>query len=166
MIRAPVRFKTNRRVEFRDTDAAGIVHFSAFFVYMEQAEHEMLRHSGLSVILEDADGPISWPRVSASCDYRNPAKFEDVLQVEVSIDRLTQRSVTYGFRFTRDEKLIASGSITAVCCRIGPDGSHRAAKIPAWFARKLRGEEEPKVEGAKRRRVEKSTGRKVKKSKK
>lgn len=161
MIRAPVRFKTNRRVEFRDTDAAGIVHFSAFFVYMEQAEHEMLRHAGLSVILEDADGPISWPRVSASCDYRNPAKFEDVLQVEVSIDRLTQRSVTYGFRFTREETLIASGSITAVCCRIKPDGSHRAAKIPAWFARKLRGEEEPKS-----RRLEKSKGRKSKKSKK
>ena len=129
MIRAPVRFKTNRRVEFRDTDAAGIVHFSAFFVYMEQAEHEMLRHVGLSVILEDADGPISWPRVSASCDYRNPAKFEDVLEVEVSVNRLTQRSVTYGFRFSRDETLIASGSITAVCCRIKPDGSHRGRRF-------------------------------------
>jgi len=164
VIRAPVRFKTNRRVEFRDTDAAGIVHFSAFFVYMEQAEHEMLRNAGLSVVLEDADGPISWPRVSASCDYRNPAKFEDVLQVEVSISRLTQRSVTYGFRFTRDETLIATGSITAVCCRIRPDGSHRAAKIPAWIARKLRGEDESKAEGAKGPKVEKPKRRRGKKA--
>lgn len=156
MIRAPVRFKTNRRVEFRDTDAAGIVHFSAFFVYMEQAEHEMLRHAGLSVVLEDADGPISWPRVSASCDYRNPAKFEDVLEIEVSVNELTRRSVTYGFRFTRDETLIATGSITAVCCRIRPDGSHRATRIPAWIARKLRGEEESKVAEAKSRKAKKS----------
>ena len=36
-------FRTTRRVEFRDTDAAGIVHFSAFFFYMESVEHEFLR---------------------------------------------------------------------------------------------------------------------------
>ncbi|MCG8653286.1 MAG: hypothetical protein MI861_25835, partial [Pirellulales bacterium] len=39
-------FSTKRRVEFRDTDAAGIVHFSAFFPMMEAAEHEMLRSLG------------------------------------------------------------------------------------------------------------------------
>ena len=42
-------FKTRRRVEFRDTDMAGIVHFSVFFAYMEQAEHELLRSLGLGV---------------------------------------------------------------------------------------------------------------------
>ena len=58
-------YKTTRRVEFRDTDAAGMVHFSVFFVYMEQAEHELLRHLGLSVVLSDESGPISFPRVAA-----------------------------------------------------------------------------------------------------
>ena len=146
MNRAPVCFKTNRRVEFRDTDAAGIVHFSAFFVYMEQAEHELLRHLGLSVMLEDADGHISWPRVSASCDYRNAAKFEDVLQIEVTINEVGHTSVTYGFCFTRDEVTIATGSITAVCCRIKPDGTHRATRIPVKIAEKLRGETEAESE--------------------
>lgn len=37
------RLESERRVECRDADAAGIVHFSAFFVYLEQAEHELLR---------------------------------------------------------------------------------------------------------------------------
>ena len=41
-------FVTSRRVEFSDTDAAGIVHFVAFFRMMEQAEHELLRSVGLS----------------------------------------------------------------------------------------------------------------------
>ena len=45
-------FKTSRRVQFRDTDAAGIVHFSVFFTYMEQAEHEFLLSVGLGVISE------------------------------------------------------------------------------------------------------------------
>ena len=41
--------QTRRRVEFRDTDAAGIVHFSAFFFWMESAEHELLRAAGVTV---------------------------------------------------------------------------------------------------------------------
>ena len=45
-------FKTQRRVEFRDTDTAGIVHFSNFFAYMEQAEHALLRSIDLGVICD------------------------------------------------------------------------------------------------------------------
>ena len=78
-------FHTTRRVEFRDTDAAGIAHFSVFFVYMEQAEHELLRHLGLSVMFHDDQGRISFPRVGARCDYQRAVKFEDVVDIEVSI---------------------------------------------------------------------------------
>ena len=53
--RMPQSFRTSRRVEFRDTDAAGIVHFSVFFTWMEAAEHELLRSLGLSVVLEGRD---------------------------------------------------------------------------------------------------------------
>jgi 4-hydroxybenzoyl-CoA thioesterase/acyl-CoA thioester hydrolase len=109
---------------------------------MEQAEHEMLRHLGLSVVLEEGDVRISWPRVSASCDYRNPARFEDVLQIEVTITEVGHTSVNYGFHFTRGNERVATGSITAVCCRVQPDGSHRAIRIPARVGRKLRGEAE------------------------
>ena len=55
----------HRRVEFRDTDAAGLAHFSTYFTFMEEAEHEFLRRRGLSVLMHDADGPLSWPRVAA-----------------------------------------------------------------------------------------------------
>ena len=44
----PEPYRTTRRVEFRDTDAAGIVHFSAFFFYMESVEHEFLRQPTFS----------------------------------------------------------------------------------------------------------------------
>jgi len=42
----PASFRTTRRVEFGDTDMAGIVHFARFFCFMESAEHEMLRSLG------------------------------------------------------------------------------------------------------------------------
>jgi len=110
-------FSVQRRVEFRDTDAAGIVHFSAFFPMMESAEHELLRHLGLSVMQPLENGShLTWPRVSASCNYLNSARFEDILTVEVSIAKIGTTSLTYRFLFRRDDLVIARGEITAVCC--------------------------------------------------
>ena len=76
-------FRTTRRVEFSDTDAAGIAHFTAFFRYMEQAEHELLRSVGLSVKMSGPDGEFGWPRVGARCDFTSTAKFEDLVEIEV-----------------------------------------------------------------------------------
>lgn len=112
----PTPFIHTRRVEFRDTDTAGIVHFSNFFAYMEQAEHEMLRSVGLGVICEVDGEEISFPRVNAGCNYRQAIKFEEMIDVHVYVDRIGTKSVTYGFEFFRDSTLVADGTITVVCC--------------------------------------------------
>jgi len=130
-------YKTTRRVEFRDTDAAGMAHFSVFFVFMEEAEHELLRHLGLSVMLSDDDGPISFPRVGARCDYQRSVKFEDVLEIEVSIVRLGQKSITYEFNFSHAGTPVASGQTTTVCCRLDGHGNPASMPIPAWVSQKL-----------------------------
>jgi len=85
-------FHTTRRVEFCHTDAAGIIHFGAFFEFMEQAEHELLRSRDLSVFMNDDAGIISWPRVAARCEFRSAARFEDMLDIEVNISRLGRRA--------------------------------------------------------------------------
>src|SRR5262245_16815689 len=131
-------FVTTRRVEFSDTDAAGIVHFVAFFRMMEQAEHDLLRSVGLSVVMHDSAGTISWPRVSAKCDFTAAARFEDVLEIEVRISRLGKRSITYAHRFLRDGKELATGEITAVCCRIKDDKPPKSIDIPATMVKKLK----------------------------
>jgi acyl-CoA thioester hydrolase len=131
-------FVTTRRVEFSDTDAAGIMHFAAFFRMMEQAEHELLRSVGLSVMIDDAAGKMSWPRVAAKCDFRSAARFEDVLQIEVQIVRLGTSSITYSHRFLRDGQLLAEGQITAVCCRVALGQPPESIPIPAAFAEQLR----------------------------
>lgn len=130
-------FHTQRRVEFADTDAAGITHFSVFFQFMEEAEHEFLRARGLSVILEDAEGTLSWPRVSAHCDFISAVRFEDVLDIDVGILRLGSKSVTYKFTFSCGGRPVAGGQMTAVCCRFDPDGTPRSVPIPQWIADKL-----------------------------
>ena len=131
-------FVTTRRVEFSDTDAAGIVHFVAFFRMMEQAEHDLLRSVGLSVVAGDDAGTISWPRVNASCEFEAAARFEDLLEIEVRIARLGNKSVTYAHRISRAGQPLAAGEITSVCCRLRAGQPPEPIQIPAWFADKLR----------------------------
>ena len=45
----PSEYRLRRRVQFHETDAAGIVHFSWFYRYMEEAEHALWRQAGLSI---------------------------------------------------------------------------------------------------------------------
>ena len=63
-------FKAVRRVEFSETDMAGIVHYSNFFRYMETAEHGFFRSLGHSVVMDKFEPPLGWPRVRAECEYR------------------------------------------------------------------------------------------------
>ena len=132
-------FTATRRVEFRDTDAAGIMHFASFFPLMESVEHEFLRHLGLSVLAHDDAGPFSWPRVNAQCDFQGAARFEDVLIVTLRISRLGTKSVTYQFDVRHDDRPVATGSMTAVCCRLPKSGTTlQSIPIPTEIAEKLR----------------------------
>src|SRR3954469_9426231 len=90
-------FCVSRTVEFGDTDMAGIVHFANFFRYMESAEHAFLRACGLSVVAEWEGEPVSFPRVSASCDYLRPVRFQDVIDTAVRVERVGRSSVHFAF---------------------------------------------------------------------
>jgi acyl-CoA thioester hydrolase len=132
-------FTATRRVEFRDTDAAGIMHFASFFPLMESVEHEFLRSLGLSVLAEDDAGPFSWPRVNAQCDFQGAVRFEDVLTITLGISRLGNKSITYQFDVRHDDRPVATGSMTAVCCRLPARGSElQSMPISAEIAGKLR----------------------------
>lgn len=131
-------FRVRRRVEWCDTDAAGIAHFTAYFRYMEAAEHELLRHLGLSVQMHDAAGKLSWPRVNVDCDFRGSLRFEDEPTIDVNLVRLGEKSATYRFDFTLDGVLVATGTTTAVCCRVVEGEPLQAIAIPAEIAAKLR----------------------------
>jgi YbgC/YbaW family acyl-CoA thioester hydrolase len=131
-------FRTQRLVEFADTDMAGIVHFSAFFRWMEAAEHAFLRSRGLSVSMDWEGRHLSFPRVSAACDFHRPAHFEDVLDVEVRLERLGTRSVSYSVEFSRRGERIASGRLSTVCCRVGPEpGAIESVPIPEGMQARL-----------------------------
>jgi YbgC/YbaW family acyl-CoA thioester hydrolase len=136
-------FTTHRRVEFADTDMGGIVHFSRFFVFMETAEHQFLEALGTRVHVEDEGRQIGWPRVAASCEYRRPARFGDVLEIRVRVRRKGTRSMTYEFSFRQEGQEIAAGRMTSVCCVLGPGAEVRSLPIPEPIASRV--EEAPET---------------------
>src|ERR1700742_3993554 len=90
-------FKVIRRVEFSETDMAGIVHYANFFRYMETAEHGFVRSLGHSVVMNDFDPPLGWPRVRAECEYRIPLRFEDEIEIHLLVTLKKNKSLTYTF---------------------------------------------------------------------
>ncbi len=135
---APEVFVTERRVEFCETDAAGIVHFAAMICYMEQAEHAFWRHLESSVVQSlPTGGRLSWPRVRVECDYRGTARFEDLLQVSVRLARLGSKSLTFAFELSREGQIIAEGKMVTVCCEVQPNQPLSSVPIPDSLRKKL-----------------------------
>lgn len=146
-------FAYARFVEFADTDAAGIVHYSVLIRYMESAEHALLRHLGLTIaptanraqtILpaaapsgEPALASFAWPRVKVECDFRSPAYFEDQLDVRIGVQRIGRGSIQYAAAVVGEQQqLICTGrTVVAACTR--QDRRLVPATVPALWRERL-----------------------------
>jgi acyl-CoA thioester hydrolase len=134
----PTPFTSTRRVEFGDTDMAGIMYFANFFRFMESAETDLLHTLGLSVSWRDGGVKWGFPRVSVACDFKKPARFEDVLTVAVTVERVGPKSVTYRFDFTNQHgDPLAVGRITSVFCRSDGPGHLESVEMPDEMRTKL-----------------------------
>jgi YbgC/YbaW family acyl-CoA thioester hydrolase len=126
-----------RRVQFSETDMAGMVHFSWYFRYMEEAEHALWRASGLTIA--DPDRGVGFPRVSAACDFRAPLHFEDEIEVHIRIEELTRRSIRYACTISCGDRIAATGSMTVACVNRRPGEPRRAVDMPDEIAARLGG---------------------------
>jgi YbgC/YbaW family acyl-CoA thioester hydrolase len=133
-------FKIVRRVEFSDTDMAGIVHNAVYFRYMESAEHAFFRSLGLSVVPRKTGPPVGWPRVHSACDFFAPLRFEDEVEIHLLVAEKKSKSVTYAFRLyklnDKERPEVARGLITVVCVTLA-GGKMKAMKIPKAIGDKI-----------------------------
>lgn len=117
-----------RRVTYPETDASGIVHFTNFFKYVEEAEHALWRAVGLSI--ESRDPGIGFPRVAASFAYRRPLRFEDEFEVHLRVAEKTAKTMRYAALLMKDGELLAEGSLMIICVRRTPGQPMKATEIP------------------------------------
>lgn len=131
-------FKLTRRVEFAETDMAGIMHFANFFRFMESTEHAFYRSLGFSVTLAKEGGFKGLPRVHASCDFRAPLRCEDEVEVHLLVREKRSKALTYDFVFRKAGAEVARGAVTVVCVEF--DAATRSMKsvpLPPLMAEKI-----------------------------
>ena len=119
--------RLRRLVQFHETDAAGMVHFSWFYRYMEEAEHALWRAAGLSVA-EVAD--VFFPRVSASFDFQSPLRFGDEFDIVIRITGFSEKTIRYACAIMRGDTPIAIGTLIAACVGVTPGQPLKAVPIP------------------------------------
>ena len=132
-------FKLKRRVEFADTDMAGIAHFSNFFRWMEATEHAFFRSLGFTLHENDPDstqgGMRGFARVHADCDYRRPLRYPDEFEVRLLVRDVHETSIEYAFAFLQADSEVARGSLEVVYVARGAgDESMRRTPIPQAIA--------------------------------
>jgi acyl-CoA thioester hydrolase len=124
-----------RRVQFHETDLAGIVHFSWYFKYMEEAEHALWRSVGMSIVPPGNDWGL--PRVNASIDFKAPLRFEDEFDVHVVVDAIGRRSLRYAFTIRRGGEVMATGTMTSAAVTRDADGLVRSIEVPELVRARL-----------------------------
>ena len=103
------------RVNWVDTDASGMIHYTAALRYFEVPEHALMRSLDLGQLL-------SLPRVHVEADYAVPLRYPDEFDCTVEVARVGRSSITYAFEIRRlDGVRSIHGKIVAVL--IGADGT-------------------------------------------
>jgi acyl-CoA thioester hydrolase len=113
------------RVIFGDTDQMGVVYYANYLRYFESARSGLLRGRGMSA-RDLVDSGLNFPVTEASCRYRRPARYEDLLDVHIHIAELGHARVRFTYEVRRDGELLADGHTVHACV----DAGGRPRRIP------------------------------------
>lgn len=115
----PSEFRHQRRVEFADTDTAGLIHFTAVLKFMEETEHAFYRSLGFSGYTWTEESVFGIPRVAVSCDYLGAVRYGDLLDIRLLVRDVRTKAIRYEAEFTVDRdgetQVVARGEMTVVC---------------------------------------------------
>lgn len=126
-------FKTSVTIEWGDCDEAGIVFYPNYFYWFDCAFQRLLRARGLSQReLRKRFGAVT-PIVHANCDFKAPARYDDVLDIEVTIDADGERRFRVGYHFSSSGKTIGKGQEIRAWARVDADGNIASAPVNAEF---------------------------------
>jgi acyl-CoA thioester hydrolase len=128
----PFRYAAYARVGFSDTDAQGVVYYGRYMPYFDLARNEYHRHLG-RVQLGDFDFAMR----ATTVEYHAGARFDDLLEVFVRVERIGTTSITYDHAAYRvddetgeSDMLMATAKATLVCIDLN---ERKAVPVPAEF---------------------------------
>lgn len=127
-------YRWQGRIRFVDTDASGRIHYTAMFRHFEAAEQEFLRDLGVPYA-DPGFRDVSFPRVHVECDFLAEIRYDDLIDVELTVDRVGTSSFTISFGVNVANRPSAKGKITVVCI---DKSTHRSSPIPDRLREALR----------------------------
>jgi acyl-CoA thioester hydrolase len=110
-------FEVKIQTYWSDVDPAGIVFFANYFRFIEQAEEELYRASGVSRAKLLEEHSVWLPRVEAFAKFEAPIRDETAIRVRLNPSLKGQKTVRYDFEILEDQtsKKLAHGYVTVVC---------------------------------------------------
>ena len=129
--KAPFKYSAFARVQFSDTDAQGVVYYGRYMPYFDQARTEFHRHLG-RVHLGDVDFAMR----AVTVEYVAGARFDDLLEIFVRVERIGTTSITYDHAVHRvdDDALMATAKATLVCIALD---ERKAVPVPDAFREQI-----------------------------
>ncbi len=101
----------------------GLLHHANYFIYFEMGRTELLRTRGVSY-KDVEDSGFLLVLVDLGCKYRRPARYDDLLTLRTSVQRVTHVKIVHRYELFRDDELLAEGHSTLAC--IDRDGRPQA----------------------------------------
>ncbi|MCM2334473.1 MAG: acyl-CoA thioesterase [Anaeromyxobacteraceae bacterium] len=107
---------TRLRVIYGDTDQMGVVYYANYLRYFEAGRNEFIRAKGLRYRDFEARYGLLLPVAEASVSYRQPARYDDLLDVEITLGEVRRASARFDYRIVREDgALLATGHTVHAC---------------------------------------------------
>ncbi len=103
----------NSRVRYSHTDHSGVVYYARYLDWMEAGRTEFLRHNGISYSEMENKGFFA-PVARVEVDYRSSARYDDIITVQTSIEKIGNTSISFVYKFTKEDKLLAEAKTVNV----------------------------------------------------
>jgi YbgC/YbaW family acyl-CoA thioester hydrolase len=131
----PYEHTSTRRIEFSETDMAGLVHFSNFFKYMETAERDFFELCGVDLINTTPGKVVGWPRGRADCKFMAPLRFGDSIDIHIAVKAIKDRSIEFQFRIYRHNPdgtrtHAAKGALATIFTSLDDNNQLRSQALP------------------------------------
>ena len=125
--------RTEIRVIYGDTDRMGVAYYANYLRWFEAGRNEFIRERGLTYREVEERFQLMLPVAEAHVAYRSPARYDDLVGVETSLDEVRRASVRFAYRIVRGTEVLATGHTVHACT--GPDG--RVRRMPEELLRRL-----------------------------
>lgn len=119
------------RVQWEDTDAAGIVYYANYLRFIERGRSDLLLQNGIDQRgLIDSDNGVAFAVRACTLDYLKPARLHEELVVTTAITELRGASLTLGQQVWRGDDLLVRAEVKLACI----DSKGRARRVPPPIA--------------------------------